>query len=55
MNTVVAEAAIAHAIYAHMHITFYHGKASTVQAWIDPDGSSRSRFPNFKKNATRRP
>jgi len=55
MNTVGAEASIAHAIYAHTCITFYHGKASTVHAWIDPEGSSRSRFPDFKKNATRRP
>ena len=47
-NTVVTEASTAHAIHAHTYITFYYGKAIPLQACTGPEGSSRSRLPDFK-------
>jgi hypothetical protein len=55
MNTMVAAASIALAIYAHTYIKFYYGKTIPVQAWTGPEGSSRSRLPDFKTVSTRRP
>jgi hypothetical protein len=38
-------------IYTHIYTYIYKGKAVPLQAWSDPEGSRKLRFPDFMTTA----